>query len=237
MIIVTKKEFFDLLPDCYVRVKSLSYKENRSVELFRNTKLLKEIIIRTYPEPVFAYEELKNTIHPNLPEIYDTYTLDDAYIVIEEYVNGISIADVLIGGKYTYSGAKKVLTEVCNALDILHSINIIHRDIKPENIVIAVDGTVKLVDLDAARQYLQEKKNDTVAIGTIGYAPPEQFGITQTTPAADIYALGVLLNVMLTGQHPSLNIAKGKAGRIVSKCTMIDPEKRYPNVHKFVQAL
>lgn len=234
---VTKKEFFDLLPDCYVRVKSLSYKENRSVELFRNTKFLKEIIIRIYPKPVFAYEALKNTVHPNIPEIYDTYILDDGYIVIEEYINGISIADVLKSGKYTYAGAKKVLSAVCDALDTLHSINIIHRDIKPENILIATDGCVKLVDLDASRQYLQEKKNDTVAIGTIGYAPPEQFGITQTTPAADIYALGVLLNVMLTGQHPSLNIAKGKAGRIISKCTMIDPEKRYQSVQKFMQAL
>lgn len=82
-----------------MRIKHLSNKENRSVELFKNTEADKKIIIRTYPQPIFAYEALKNTIHPNLPEIYDTYILDDGFIVIEEFVDGISIAQVLESGK------------------------------------------------------------------------------------------------------------------------------------------
>ena len=74
-------------------------------------------------------------------------------------------------------------------------------------------------------------------LGTIGYAPPEQFGVGVSDNRADIYAIGVLLNVMLTGEHPSRCLAKGKAGRIVRKCTLIDPQSRFPNVEKLMQAL
>ena len=72
---------------------------------------------------------------------------------------------------------------------------------------------------------------------TTGYAAPEQFGLSQTDGRADIYSLGVLLNVMLTGQHPSRQLAAGHAGRVVQRCTMTSPEQRYHSVQELREAL
>ncbi len=221
----------------YFLVKILSQKNDGFVAVYRNNTLGRNIVIRSYPEKVNAYECIKNIRHNNLPEIYDIYTCEDGQVIIEEYIDGISVADVLYGGKYTYGGAKKVISELCDALCFLHSKGIIHRDIKPENVLISGNGTVKLIDLNASRKFIPDKKTDTVSLGTIGYAPPEQFGISQTTAQSDIYALGVLLNVMLTGNHPGVSTAKGKAGRIVRKCTLIDPERRFTGVESLKKAL
>ena len=169
--------------------------------------------------------------------MYDVINLEDGQILLEEYISGLTVAEFLECDTYTYRSAKKVLYGVCSAVGYLHSQGIVHRDIKPENILISQDGTVKLFDLDASRQVVSGVRKDTEVLGTIGYAPPEQFGLSQSDARSDIYAIGVLLNVMLTGEHPSCKLAKGKAGRIVKKCTMIDPDSRYPTAEKLLQAL
>ena len=100
---------------------------------------------------------------------------------------------------------------------------------KPENVIIRGDEAV-LIDFDASRIVKEDQRADTVVLGTTGYAAPEQYGISQTDGRADIYSLGVLLNIMLTGKHPSMELAPGKLGRIVQRCTQINPKKRYKNV-------
>jgi serine/threonine protein kinase len=74
-------------------------------------------------------------------------------------------------------------------------------------------------------------------MGTVGYASPEQLGVTASDARTDIYAVGVLLNVMLTGKHPSEIIARGKAGKIVRKCTSVNPDERYQSAEKLACAL
>ena len=78
---------------------------------------------------------------------------------------------------------------------------------------------------------------DTVILGTVGYASPEQLGVSQSDARTDIYAAGVLLNVMLTGEHPSVRLASGRLGQIVEKCTAISPSHRYSTAEKLAQAL
>ena len=73
--------------------------------------------------------------------------------------------------------------------------------------------------------------------GTKGFAAPEQYGLSQSDGRADIYALGVLLNIMLTGEHPSRKLAGGRMGRIVQRCTRVNPEKRYKNILHLMEAL
>ena len=119
-----------------------------------------------------------------------------------------------------------MLLGLCDALTALHDRGIVHRDIKPENVMVDKSGRVVLIDFNASR-IESEAIKDTVIMGTVGYASPEQLGLAQTDARTDIYAIGVLYNVMLTGQHPSVTIATGKTGRIVRKCTAVNPNERY----------
>lgn len=234
---MTRQEYMDFLWGIYAPIKTLSRKNNCSVLLIRHKELGRDIVLRSYPKAVDAYERLKAFRHDNIASVYDAMTLDDGQIVLEEYVDGVTVAEVLQSGYYKYRGAKKVITHICGALSALHRLNIIHRDVKPENIIIDGNGNSKLIDLNASRLYAPNAKKDTETLGTIGYAPPEQFGIAQSGEKADIYSVGVLLNVMLTGKHPSEALAKGKAGRIVLKCTQIDPNSRFASVEKLVSRL
>ena len=111
----------------------------------------------------------------------------------------------------------------------------VHRDIKPENIILRGRDAI-LIDFDAARIHKPAMETDTQILGTVGFAAPEQYGISQSDLRADIYSLGVLINVMLTGEHPSRALASGRMGRIVERCTRVNPAKRYKNVLRLMEA-
>lgn len=86
-----------------------------------------------------------------------------------------------------------------------------------------------LIDFSIAK-ITNAQSNDTRSLGTVGYAAPEQFGISQSQPATDIYALGVLANQLAIGTHPTIDVPKGKLGKIINKCTATQISKRYQNV-------
>lgn len=88
--------------------------------------------------------------------------------------------------------------------------------------------------MNAAKQYNNEKHEDTALIGTVGYAAPEQYGFGTSGVQADIYAIGVLLNVMLLGKPPKEALPTGKIGKVIKKCTMMDPKDRYASVAELV---
>ena len=98
------------------------------------------------------------------------------------------------------------------------------------------DGQAVLVDLNISRKVTNAER-DTVIMGTVGYASPEQLGLTQSDARTDVYACGILLNVMLTGKHPSEQLARGRAGRIVRRCTAVNPDDRYQAAHRLALAL
>lgn len=233
---MTREEYINNLFAAYSLVSVLSEKNGCKVLRLRNKANGMDLVLRSFPEHLDAYEILCGIRCENLPEIYDAIDLDDGQIVLEEYIDGITVAQVMEGGNYRYHGAKKVLAGVCHALNILHKRGFVHRDVKPENVMIGIDGRVVLIDFNASRMVSAACK-DTVIMGTIGYASPEQLGISQSDARTDIYAVGVLLNVMLTGKHPSEMIARNKPGRIVKKCTAINPDDRYQSAEKLTEAL
>lgn len=236
MIDNTREKYIDNLMKTYRLVNVLADKNDCKTIRLRHRKKGQDIVLHSFPKVVFAYEKLHKIQNENLPLIYDVINLDDGQIVLEEYVEGLTVAQVMESGKYTFHGARKVIEAVCNALSVLHSQGIIHRDIKPENIIIQKNGRIVLIDFNASRKKSYNSK-DTVVMGTVGYASPEQLGISQTDERTDIYALGILFNVMLTGAHPSEMLATGKAGKIVKKCTQINQNERYQTVKNLFEAL
>ena len=126
--------------------------------------------------------------------------------------------------------------QLCRALWVLHSMAAVHRDIKPENVILRGADAV-LIDFDAARLHKPEHETDTQVLGTTGFAAPEQYGLSQSDTRTDIYSMGILINVMLTGEHPSRKLAEGRLGRVVERCTRVNPQKRYKNVLRLMEAL
>lgn len=234
--IMTREQYLTQLFSIYSLVSVLSNKNDCKVLRVRNNFSQKDIVVRSFPKEFPAYEELYYIKSENLPLILDVINLDDGQIVLEEFIDGITISQVMETGRYRYSGAKKVLKSVCNALDILHERNLVHRDVKPENVIITKTGRVVLIDFNASRKVSTTSK-DTVIMGTIGYVSPEQLGLSQSDARTDIYATGILLNVMMTGKHPTEKLAHGKVGRIVRKCTSVSPDERYQTVEKLMRAL
>lgn len=233
---MTREKYLTELFKVCKPVAVLSDKNGCKVIRVRNEKSNKDMVVRSFSSTITAYEELYSIKCENLPLIYDTASLDDGQIVLEEFIKGVTVAEVMESGKYRYLGARRVISSVCRALNVLHQKNLVHRDVKPENVVIADDGRVVLIDFNAARKVSTAGK-DTTVMGTVGYASPEQLGMAQSDARTDIYAVGVLINVMLTGKHPSEKLAKGKAGRIVRKCTSVNPNERYQSAEKLIKSL
>lgn len=160
----------------------------------------KRIIKRTFIGNPEVYRKLLTLKHKNMPEILDVVEFEDKIIVLEEYINGVTLLDLINENLYKENQVKKLVGELCDILSFLHSFNIIHRDIKPENIMIE-NGTqiLKLIDFDSARIYKKYYPRDTEYLGTVGYAAPEQYGGVSDR-RTDIKQVGELMKVMLTGE-------------------------------------
>ena len=172
----------------------------------------------------------------HIAKILSVYEENKKCAVIEEYISGRSLYDYMISGfEIGEQQAKNYIIDLCSAVCKLHNEGIIHRDIQPKNIIISSDGVIKLIDFDISREVKSENRKDTEILGTAGYAAPEQFGFTQTDARTDIYALGVLLKFMLTGDEHAPYA--GKYSRIIEKCTYIDPDKRYASAQELQNAL
>lgn len=182
------------------------------------------------------YQKLLPISCPYLPQIMETAEENGWVAVLEEYIEGDSLAELLCGARFTAAEAREITWQLCQALWVLHSLGAVHRDVKPENVILRGRQAV-LIDFDASRLFKGEHTADTHILGTTGYAAPEQYGIAQTDERADIYSLGVLLNIMLTGKHPSKELSRGHLGHVVQKCTMVTPKKRYRSVLSLMEAL
>lgn len=207
-----------------------------TVSVVRHKKSGTRYVFRRYSGSGEVYRRLLPVLCPHLPQIMEAAEQDGRTAVLEEYVQGDTLAELLTGAKLTEKEARQVTMQLCQALHVLHSMGAVHRDVKPENVILRGSDAV-LIDFDAARIYKDESESDTQVLGTTGFAAPEQYGIFQSDERADIFSLGVLLNIMLTGKHPSREMAAGKMGRIVRKCTMTAPEQRYQSARALMEVL
>ena len=227
---MTREEYITGIKSTCAVVEVLSTKNNCKVLKLRHRQTGKDLVLRSYPQYLQAYDTLVALRCPNLPVILDTIPVDDGQIVLEEYIPGMTVAQIMSANRYQKQGARHIMLELCHAMQVLHDRGLVHRDIKPENVMISDDGRVVLIDFNASRQ-VGEGSRDTVVMGTVGYVSPEQLGLSQTDARTDIYAAGVLYNVMLTGEHPSIFFAPGRVGRIIRKCMAVNPDERYQSAN------
>jgi len=186
-------------------------------------------LLTTYDQSVYEYL-MRHPIQ-HMPRILELFEGTDTLIVIEELIQGDTVAQLLGTGVIKEDKAIQIAIELCKILDDLHHLEkpIVHRDIKPSNVMISRDDEVWLLDVNVAKWHDPEETDDTRHMGTWNYAAPEQvgYGLTASSPKTDIYALGMLLNVMITGEFPKDQKAKGPIWNIIERCISLNADERY----------
>lgn len=201
-------------------------------------------------------EAMHRVTGENVVEMYDSGEWDGTYYYSMEFVDGETLTERLIRERRIgWREVIEISTQICKALKAAHNTGIVHRDLKPSNLLLAKDGTVKLTDFGVAHVFAGDQLTATGGvIGTVEYMSPEQAQGKRVDKRSDIYSLGAVMYVMLTGRPPftgksALDIAqKHKFGQfdsprriipdlphwldeVVCKCLEKNPDNRYPDAY------
>lgn len=234
---MTVQEEYEL--SCYEELTRI--KENKNVYLVRHIETGRICVkkeIQVYNKAI--YLKLRDMRAEGMPRIYFCGEQDGKLIVIEDYIQGRSLQEILEAeGPFPEKRVADIAEALCDILRQLHQCTppIIHRDIKPSNIMLSDDGVIKLIDFNAAKEFAEGKTEDTRFIGTYDFAAPEQYGFGQSDVRTDIYAIGVSMNYLLTGAVPRQKPYSGAMGKMIQKCTRLDAEGRYQSVDELKKAL
>jgi hypothetical protein len=191
---------------------------------------LKEIFPDRLPEGqsvkgVFSEVRLlKRLDHPAFPRIVDIFRTENSIIIVMDFIEGVTLDRIL--AERGPQSEKRVIgwaLQICGMLDYLHHLSppVIYRDLKPANLILKKNGQINIIDFNAARIWKPEADRDTEPLGTRGYAPPEQYGISQTDARSDLYALGKTIK-RLSGDRASPGLSE-----IIRRSTTEAPEDRY----------
>jgi len=184
---------------------------------------------------------LKMLNHEGIPRIIDIFYENDNLYMVEDYIEGVTLNEY-VKDKVTIDEENigKITSSLCDILTYLHNLQppIIYRDLKPSNIMITPNDKVVLVDFGISKTYKSEKNEDTVSIGSKGYAAPEQFGPGQSCKQTDIYGIGMVIYFMVKGEasvtplEPLIDENYDKRvsnvlKRIIQRCVQVDIIDRY----------
>jgi serine/threonine protein kinase len=212
---------------------------------------IKLMPIETSSNPVEAErfrqeaKSMAKMVHPHIVACFDFgQTPEGHFYLVMEYVQGEDLHMRTARGEINQPRARKIILQLCEALQYAHTNGVIHRDIKPANILITEDWQVKVADFGLAQEMTHLPSDDEIEFGTPDYVAPERLVIGAVVDQrADIYALGVVIHEMLTGLTPKAAGADAGKGLpdsfigVLSKCLMKDPAKRYQNATEVKMAL
>jgi serine/threonine protein kinase len=218
--------------------------------------LLVEIAHQRFALEALSLSQLGS--HAQIPTLLDYFQIDDNFYLVAEYIPGTVLTRIVQQQPFTGAEVEKFLTEMLQLLEYIHSQQLIHCDIKPENIILCqTDRRMVLVDfgavvdLNLATTVRERADTSSVAVGTPGFAPPEQLA-NRAVYASDLYALGMTCIYLLTGKEPSqfatdprtcellwtdnLDISEGLS-QIISKTIQISLSDRYQSAVQVLTAL
>ena len=177
------------------------------------------------------YKILKDNPHKIFPKIIYCAEDEEKTLIVEEFIQGESFFERIRQKNFLNElEAKNFLLQLCGGLKFLHEKNIIHRDIKPEHLIIR-GNEIKLIDFDSVHIYKEGQAEDTEKLGTKGYAPPEQYGFSQSDSRNDIYSLGITFQKVLNKNY------RGYLKKFLMKCTENNPNDRYQSADELKFAI
>lgn len=215
------------------------------------------VVLKEFILPVFvdmkvrktALEQFENEArilrqldHNQIVKLMDFFVEDHRAYLVLEHIKGTSLQELVKGkGKMSEPQVRKLALQMCGMLKYLHSLSppVVHRDFTPDNLILNVDGTLKLIDFNVAKQVVESGTSGTV-VGKHAYLPPEQFrGMPER--ASDIYSMGATLHFLLTGSdpepisvsHPAMTAnVSHQLNSLVEKATALDLKKRYRTIEE-----
>ena len=185
--------------------------------------------------------------HPNIITVIDKGTTSKGRpVFVMEYVEGVTLADVIREERLDYYERVDVAIQICKGIAYAHKLDVIHRDIKPANVIVDREGHARLLDFGIASFFKADKydspEETRLIMGTEAYMAPEQKrGIVETTKLSDIYSLGVVMHELFSGHLPSAQDAplqqqnkhvSDEVADIVKRCLQSDPAKRPQSVEE-----
>jgi tRNA A-37 threonylcarbamoyl transferase component Bud32 len=184
--------------------------------------------------------------HPRIVTLYDFGKVDGWFFLLLEYVDGLSLRQLLRSKRLSPEEALAIVPKICEALQYAHEHGVVHRDIKPENVLLNTEGRVKIADFGIAKIVSGETAQPSITqeeqvIGTPHYMAPEQVEHPKRVDhRADIYSLGVVFYEMLTGELPLGKFAPPsqrvrvdvRLDEVVLHALEKDPNRRYQHANE-----
>lgn len=181
------------------------------------------------PDSISMYQRIAELPpHSHSERVFECIEQDGNTVAVCEYIEGKTLHELLESGRtFPLKDIKKLICDLCSAVEHLHKNSIIHRDINPNNIMLDDNLNLKLIDHSIARLYSGKKDNDTTIFGTEGYSAPEQYGFKETRFTADVYSIGMVLKMLLNSCADGSAAQEVYLRKIAAKCTSFDPDGRY----------
>ncbi|AYG00944.1 Stk1 family PASTA domain-containing Ser/Thr kinase [Lactococcus allomyrinae] len=180
-----------------------TFLDNRKVaiKVLRSNFENDDIAIARFQREAFAMAELS---HPNIVGISDVGEFENQQYIVMEFVDGLTLKQYINEhAPLSNEEAIEITTEILSAMEMAHSHGIIHRDLKPQNVLVSHNGTVKVTDFGIAKALSETSLTQTnTMFGSVHYLSPEQARGSNATVQSDIYAIGIILFELLTGQIP-----------------------------------